>query len=265
MNGFSDMFTGGQCGADSLQTGQMSTNPLKNFMGQMVNGNHEITNTCPFANQISKENDMNMVMQGFENTWANSDKMVYDQMQNEQILMEQAFVQAHIHDKVMMDEMMTKSPNFQQNWTNAEQNQMQEQWADELHHQIQEEKMNEMEGIMLESEKKVEDELREESPALATNDLMETMMIDPDPKFRNSKFLHFIQQINKGNFEIKDDELIKHKEEPLEMMKEKEGLGIKQWTDKTIGDDMDILDEMEDAFTDSTVVIDKDLNKEADL
>ena len=73
-------------------------------------------------------------------------------------------------------------------------------------------------------------------------------MSDPDPKFRNSKFLHFIQNVNKGNFEIKENELIKHKEEELESLTGKQDVGINNWAEKLIGDDMDILDEMENVF-----------------
>jgi hypothetical protein len=90
---------------------------------------------------------------------------------------------------------------------------------------------------------------------------MSQMMSDPDPKFRQSKFLQFIQNINKGNFEIKENELIKHKEEPLELLGEKEGLGINHWAQKVIGDDMDVLGEMEDAFQDSEALVDSEGNK----
>ncbi len=45
----------------------------------------------------------------------------------------------------------------------------------------------------------------------ATNNLMEIMQNDPDPKFKNSKFLHFLSRIQKGELEIKGKELIEHK------------------------------------------------------
>jgi len=267
MNGIGDMFTGGQCGVNGTMGGMnaQSTNPLKNFMGTMVSGDHQIANKCPFSNKISQDNDINMVMQGFEQSWDDSQQIAMEQMQKEQMLMEQAFAQAHIQDQAMMQEMMAKCPHMQEGWNQAEENQMQEQWADELAHEVNEQKLQEMEENFKEAEEKVNQELDMENPQAATTDLMQTMMSDPDPKFRNSKFLHFIQNINKGNFEIKDNELIKHKEEPLELLKNKEGVSIKQWTQSNITDEMDLLEEMDEAFQESAVVVDNNLNSESKL
>lgn len=64
-----------------------------------------------------------------------------------------------------------------------------------------------MEGEFQKAEEIVDKEIAQEQANMEScNNLMETMMNDPDPKFRNSRFLHFIQQVNKGNYEIKDNE-----------------------------------------------------------
>jgi hypothetical protein len=34
--------------------------------------------------------------------------------------------------------------------------------------------------------------------------MLNLMMDDPDPRFKNSKFLHFLKQINSGDLIIKD-------------------------------------------------------------
>ena len=83
-----------------------------------------------------------------------------------------------------------------------------------------------MEGDFQKAEEIVNKEISDERANMEScNNLMETMQNDPDPKFRNSRFLHFIQQVNKGNYEIKDNELVKHKEEPLETVDENSKLG----------------------------------------
>jgi peroxin-5 len=249
------MFTGGQCGADGLQQQmgqqQMSTNPLKNFMGGIVSGQHEMANQCPFPNQISQQNDINMVMGNFDQAWGNSESQVMENMQKEQMLMEAQFAQAQIQDQALMQEMLLKCPHMQQNWSQAQESQMQDQWADQLTHETNQARFAQMESTFAESEAIVDQEIAEANPQAATGDLMSQMMSDPDPKFRQSKFLQFIQNVNKGNFEINENELIKHKEEPLELLGDKEGLGINNWAEKVIGDDMDVLGEMEDAFQDS--------------
>ena len=34
--------------------------------------------------------------------------------------------------------------------------------------------------------------------------MLDSMMDDPDPRFKNSKFLHFLKQVNAGDLVIKD-------------------------------------------------------------
>lgn len=109
-------------------------------MGTMVSGDHQMANQCPFQHQIKEQNDINMVMQNFEQGWQNSEGQVMEQLQKEQIMMEQAFAQAQLHDNALMQEMMAKCPHLQQNWQNATEAQMQEQWADELHQEVVETK-----------------------------------------------------------------------------------------------------------------------------
>lgn len=97
-----------------------------------------------------------------------------------------------------------------------------------------------MEGEFAQAEQQVEEELNQECPMKATTNLMDTMMSDPDPKFRNSKFLHFIQQVGKGNYEIKDNEVIKHKEEPLQHLAD-ENIGksasLNHWSKANLNED----------------------------
>lgn len=123
-----------------------------------------------------------------------------------------------------------------------------------------------MEGDFQKAEEIVNKEISEETANMEScNNLMETMMNDPDPKFRNSKFLHFIQQVNKGNYEIKDNELIKHKEEPLETVDENKKIGIKHWTEARINEDIDIIDDLDQAFKESEMVVNKELQANAKL
>eukprot|EP01016_Furgasonia_blochmanni_P050659 TRINITY_DN785_c0_g8_i1.p1 TRINITY_DN785_c0_g8~~TRINITY_DN785_c0_g8_i1.p1 ORF type:complete len:741 (-),score=247.46 TRINITY_DN785_c0_g8_i1:79-1968(-) len=42
----------------------------------------------------------------------------------------------------------------------------------------------------------------------AANDMIEVMMNDPDPKFRNSKFLQFLKKIDTGEYKIENNELL---------------------------------------------------------
>jgi len=109
-------------------------------MGTMVSGDHQMANQMPMQHQITEQNDINMVMQNFEQGWQNSEGQVMEQLQKEQIMMEQAFAQAQIHDNVMMQEMMAKESYLQQNWQNSTEAQMQDQWADELHQEVVETK-----------------------------------------------------------------------------------------------------------------------------
>ena len=166
-------------------------------------------------------------MQNFDGAWQNSEAIAMEQLHKEQIMMEQAFQQAQIQDNALMQEMMMKCPHLQDNWNNATEAQMQEQWADQFTHEVNENKLQGMEVDFANAEQIVDKEISEEQAAKqGCNDLMNTMMNDPDPKFRNSRFLHFIQNVNKGNFEIKDNELIKHKEEPIETVEENKKIGI---------------------------------------
>jgi len=117
-----------------------------------------------------------------------------------------------------------------------------------------------MEGDFQKAEEIVNKEISDERANMEScNNLMETMQNDPDPKFRNSRFLHFIQQVNKGNYEIKDNELVKHKEEPLETVDENSKLGIKHWTEARINEDIDIIDDLDEAFKESEMVVNNEL------
>lgn len=123
-----------------------------------------------------------------------------------------------------------------------------------------------MEGEFQKAEAIVDKEIAEEKANMEScNNLMETMMNDPDPKFRNSRFLHFIQQVNKGNYEIKDNELIKHKEEPLKTVDEDSKIGLKHWTEARINEDIDIIDDLDQAFNESEMVVNKELQANAKL
>lgn len=55
----------------------------------------------------------------------------------------------------------------------------------------------------------------EEHGKEAVNEMMQVMMMDPDPKFQNSKFLSFLKKINTGEYEIKEGELVEHPERAM--------------------------------------------------
>lgn len=55
----------------------------------------------------------------------------------------------------------------------------------------------------------------EEQGKEAVNGMMQVMMMDPDPKFQNSKFLSFLKKINTGEYEIKEGELVEHPEKAM--------------------------------------------------
>lgn len=52
----------------------------------------------------------------------------------------------------------------------------------------------------------------EEDHLEATSELIETMMMDPEPKFRESEFLEFLKKVRSGEYEIKNNEIIVHPE-----------------------------------------------------
>jgi peroxin-5 len=41
----------------------------------------------------------------------------------------------------------------------------------------------------------------------SSSSMLETMMNDPDPRFQNSQFLHFLKRINKGEIKIEGKEI----------------------------------------------------------
>lgn len=57
----------------------------------------------------------------------------------------------------------------------------------------------------------VEDEQR--NILNSSNSMLEVMMNDPDPRFQNSEFLHFLKRINKGELVIQGKEIKEVKED----------------------------------------------------
>ena len=55
------------------------------------------------------------------------------------------------------------------------------------------------------SQRKVQEQ---EVVSKATGDMIEVMNNDPDPKFKNSKFLSFLREIDRGDIKVEGNELV---------------------------------------------------------
>lgn len=130
-------------------------------------------------------------------------------MANNNPMMEKAFIES----KMMEQEMMHRQAMMNQQWDSQMEMEMANQWRANF---IENEVLNSRENMMNKAfdEAKEEIELSKAAESKeATGGLISLMMTDPDPKFQNSKFLQFIKKVDRGEYEITDDnKLIVHPE-----------------------------------------------------
>ena len=106
-------------------------------------------------------------------------------------------------DQFQYEEML-KLQEFenQKAWESANAQYNAEQWVEELH-------MNEVyQNSQNEVERKIDPETEQQTIKKAAFDMIDVMKNDPDPKFKNSKFLEFLMKVNTGEYKIQNNELI---------------------------------------------------------
>lgn len=124
---------------------------------------------------------------------------------HQNLAMEQVFME-------MQQEAMAKEMLMGQQYQQALEGQMAHDWNQDF---VQNELLRSKEGMMDEAFQKAQESVEKEAEVgkEATDGLISLMMSDPDPKFKNSKFLDFLKQVNTGHYEITDsNELIVHPE-----------------------------------------------------
>jgi predicted lactoylglutathione lyase len=118
-------------------------------------------------------------------------------------------------DQIFMElqqEAIAKEMLMNQHYQQAVEGQMAHEWNQDF---VQNELLRSKEGMMDEAFEKAKEAVEKENEVgkEATDGLISLMMSDPDPKFKNSKFLDFLKQVNTGHYEITDsNELIVHPE-----------------------------------------------------
>lgn len=87
----------------------------------------------------------------------------------------------------------------------------------------------------------------------ATNNLVDLMSKDKDPRFKNSKFLDFLKKVQSGQYELKDNQLINHPEKSLaaNSTKMQEMEGVFQGVASTHVPTQEKLNMMENAFVEA--------------
>lgn len=119
--------------------------------------------------------------------------------------LEQAFMESKMAEQQMMHQHMA----MESAWRQEHEAQMAQNWGQDF---ISNEVLNAKEGMMNQAfdQAKQKVEQQEQSGKEATGGLISMMMSDPDPKFKNSKFLDFLKRVHTGEYEIKDDNTMLH-------------------------------------------------------
>jgi len=228
-----DLLGGGACNPDGSQITQGS-NPVRNFMQEMMLGKanmrgkmqgfHPDDPNVQFPGQM-----MSQHMAEFDQAWnasANNnltgkemqrmfenefhiEAMKMKEMERIQALeMRKMWEQAKMaeqknrQDQIVMEKMMADQ------WKVAELNKEAQDWNNDFQaEQLEKEFEAEFAKAELLADKNVnEAQVIKES----ANYMIEVMQNDPDPRFKDSKLLDFLQKLHKGQYEIKENQLIKN-------------------------------------------------------
>ncbi len=110
--------------------------------------------------------------------------------QHQQMMMMQQMEWARAQEEMKLQEW-----KMQQQFENISLQQEAENWKNEA---LMEQGFAEAKLTYEEEQKNIHD---------SSSSMLETMMNDPDPRFQNSQFLHFLKRINKGEIKIEGKEI----------------------------------------------------------
>lgn len=210
MSGLRDVFTAGQCTADGV--GGQSMNPATNFLNQLVMGKQQQMTAMPGLRHVDPaQQQIADTMAMFNTAWGDSktQTMNMDAMaQAKMAHMEQAFIQARMAE----EDMMRRHLIMEEQWRAQAEAQMALDWkGDFVQNELLESKAAMMDSAFQEAQKQVE--AQQADGQRETNGMISMMESDPDPRFKQSKFLQFLKKVNTGEYELtNDNKLVVHPE-----------------------------------------------------
>jgi len=224
-----DLLGGGACNPDGSQMTH-SSNPLRNFVQQVFLGKSRMgeklqqweQNEPIMRDMITRPGD-------FQNEWdlmANQfdgmkvsgremhrifqeEQIAYDEMRRVQEMeARKAWEHAQIMERKHHEERIMMEKQMSDHWKQAELMREANDWKDDF---VQEGLDKEFEEQFAKAQQLVDKNVNEQQVIKeSANYMVEVMQNDPDPRFKDSKLLNFLKRLEKGDYEIKDNQLIKH-------------------------------------------------------
>ena len=236
---------GGACNPDGSQSMSHSSNPFRNFMQNFFLSKGNVRQKMEgysqgdprslngpsffpgeqqqFSDQFGKE--WELMAQQFEKTHlseAEMHRMMQEQWHAEQMKMEEMrriadFEQRRAwEDSQMMvarreQEQLAAERQMGDHWANAEIQYEAKNWKNDFVDEEYKGLEGELEAAFKDAEglvnqNKEEGEIVKES----ANHMINVMQSDPDPRFQNSRLLHFLKKLETGEYEIKENQLIEN-------------------------------------------------------
>lgn len=210
MSGLRDVFTAGQCNVDGV--GGQSMNPATNFLNQLVMGKQQQMVAMPGLRHVDpSQQQIADTMAMFNTSWADSkahtmnmDAMAHAKMAQ----MQGAFMEA----RMVEEEMMRRQLIMDEQWKAQVEAQMAMDWkGDFIQNELLQSKAAMMDGAFQEAQRQIEQQ--DTSGQSETIGMIGMMESDPDPRFKQSKFLQFLKKVNTGEYELTtDNKLVVHPE-----------------------------------------------------
>lgn len=211
MNPIKEIFTGGACNADEMTRGRGAQNPLTNFMQQLITGRGQVRQGMEgFYPEEQMMQHPAMIQRQMEDAWGAGREEHMHKMAMEEQMMRDMWEA----EKLRLQEMNRQRMIAQhQAWQDARVQQQQQKieghaqdWIQNYTEQYQQEQMEK--AFDQEETEFMDKQARDEVVKEAAGDMMDTMMNDPDPKFKNSQFLSFLSKLKTGEYSIEGKELV---------------------------------------------------------
>lgn len=205
MDGFKDLFQGGQCNPNAQAIN--SNNPFKGFMNSLITSPQQM----PFQGPIQEGPNLEALNRAFESTWI-SEQQAFMKMEQERLLFLNNMWNQEKMNHEAFQRQLAMNRQMAEQWQEAQKQMAVREWkAEFITNDVLQSKETFLNQEFQNAERQYaeveESENKEKEYMDSTQDLINLMRMDPDPKFRESEFLGFLEKVRSGEYVIKDNVL----------------------------------------------------------
>jgi peroxin-5 len=205
MDGFKDLFQGGHCNPNAQAVN--SNNAFKGFMNNLITSPQQML----FQGPMQEGQSLEALNRAFESTWV-SEQQAYMKMEQERLLFLNNMWNQEKMNHEAFQRQLAMNRQMAEQWQEAQKQMAVREWkADFLGNDVLQSKEaflnQEFQNAERQYAEMEEGQEKEKEYMDSTQDLINLMRMDPDPKFRESEFLSFLEKVRSGEYVIKDNTL----------------------------------------------------------